>query len=281
KVGDTVEILHTELVDDALKIAPRCDMVIAVVGEGIGRSGENNCITTLDLPPGQQAFLASLHAIQVPLVTVVLAGRPLALTWADQHAAALLMTWHPGTEGGKAIADVLFGDINPSGKLPVTFPRNVGQVPLHYNSRPTGRPLPRNDRKHSRYADAPDSPLYPFGYGLSYTQFEYENLQVAVNAPEQVSVSATIKNVGSRAGDEIVQLYIRDVVASISRPVKELKRFTRLSLEPGAAQTVTFQLTPDDLSFYDQTGSWVCEPGTFQVWVGPHANADLTGEFIW
>ncbi len=280
KVGVGVNILEAEMVDDALKIAPLCDVVIAVVGEGAGRSGENNCITTLDLPPGHQAFLEALHTIQVPTVTVVLAGRPLALGLADQHSAALLMVWHPGTEGARAIAGVLFGDINPSGKLPVTFPRNVGQIPLHYNHRPTGRPLPRNDRHHSRYADAPDSPLYPFGYGLSYTQFEYRDLRIAVQPSRDVTISAEITNTGSWVGDEIVQLYVRDVVASISRPVKELKGFSRLSLKPGETQTAVFTLTPDDLSFYDQTGQWVFEPGTFQVWVGPHSNTGLAGEFV-
>ncbi|MBN2304662.1 MAG: glycoside hydrolase family 3 C-terminal domain-containing protein [Anaerolineae bacterium] len=279
KVGANVEILATDLVDDALKIAPRCDVVIAVVGEGIARSGENNCITTLDLPPGHQAFLEALHAIQVPTAAIVLAGRPLALEWADRNLSAILMVWHPGTEGAKAITDTLFGDHNPSGKSPVTFPRNVGQVPLHYNHRPTGRPLPRNDRRHSRYADAPDSPLYPFGYGLSYSTFEYRNLHITVTAPRAVSISAEITNTSSTAGDEIAQLYIRDVVASISRPVKELKGFSRLSLKPGETQTVVFQLTQDDLSFYNQSGHLSFEPGLFKVWVGPDSNTGLAGQF--
>ncbi len=279
KVGADVEILHTELVDDALKIAPRCDVVIAVVGEGIARSGENNCVTTLDLPPGQQAFLEALHAIQVPLVTVVLAGRPLALGGVDHQTNAVLLAWHPGTSGGAAIANTLFGDHNPCGKLPVTFPRNVGQIPLYYNHRPTGRPLPRHDRQHSRYADALDSPLYPFGYGLSYTQFEYHNLRIDVQSPQAVVVSADVTNTGARAGDEIVQLYVRDVVARISRPVKELKDFVRLSLDPGETQQAVFHLTPDALSYYDQAGNWVFEPGVFKVWVGPHSDAGLEGEF--
>lgn len=279
KSDEDTTILEADLIDDALKIAPQCDVVIAVVGEGIARSGENNCITTLDLPPGQQVLLEALHRIQVPLVVVVLAGRPLALEWADQNSAAILMAWHPGTEGAHAIADTLFGDINPSGKLPVTFPRNVGQVPLHYNHRPTGRPLPRNDRQHSRYTDSLDSPLYPFGYGLSYTQFEYQNLAIQVQS-SLITISVEVKNVGSHAGDEIVQVYVRDVVALISRPVKELKGFVRLSLEAGQTKTGVFQLSQDDLSFYDQAGKWVFEPGTFQVWVGPNSDQGLAGEFV-
>jgi len=277
--GGSIKVLSADLVDDALKIAPSCDVVIAVVGEGIHRSGENNCITTLDLPPGQLAFLQALHALRVPIVAVVLAGRPLSLGWLDQHAAAVLMAWHPGTEGGAAIADALWGDVVPSGKLPVTFPRDVGQVPLHYNHRPTGRPLPENDRRHTRYADSPDSPLYPFGYGLSYTRFEYANLRVVVEPSGEVAVSAEVTNVGERAGDEIVQLYIRDMVAAISRPVKELKGFVRLSLAPGQTQTAAFRLTREDLSFYDASGQWTFEPGTFRVWVGPDSSTGLMGEF--
>jgi beta-glucosidase len=280
KVGDSVEVLEADLVDDALKIAPCCDVVIAVVGEGISRSGENNCVTTLDLPPGQRAFLEALHALQVPVVTVVLAGRSLSLEWLHQHAAAVLMAWHPGTEGAGAITDVLFGDVNPSGKLPVTFPRSVGQVPIYYNHKSTGRPLPHQDRRHSRYQDQLDSPLYPFGYGLSFTRFDYQNLQISQETPDVVAISATITNSGSRAGDEIAQLYVRDRVASISRPVKELKGFVRLSLAPGETQTVRFQLTRDDLSFYDYAGQWVFEPGEFEIWVAPDSSTGLAGRFV-
>jgi beta-glucosidase len=277
--GDT-SLLGTDLADDALKLAQRCDVVITVMGEGVSRSGENNSVTTLDLPPGQMAFLKALHAIQVPIVAVLLAGRPLALEWLHQNAAAVLMAWHPGTEGGRAIADVLFGDANPGGRLPVTLPRSVGQVPLYYNHKPTGRPLPRNNRQRSRYQDRLDSPLYPFGYGLSFTQFEYKNLQITLESPCEVKISAEITNTGSRAGDEIVQLYICDVIASISRPVKELKGFARLSLAPGETQTVLFRLTRDDLSFYNQEGQWVFEPGEYHVFVSPDASNGLAGRFV-
>jgi beta-glucosidase len=280
KVGANVELLEADLVDDALKLAPRCDVVIAVVGEGISRSGENNCVTTLDLPPGQMAFLEALHALQVPIVAVVLAGRSLSLEWLHQHAAAVLMAWHPGREGANAITDVLFGDVNPGGRLPVTFPRSVGQVPLYYNHKSTGRPLPANNRQHSRYQDQLDSPLYPFGYGLSYTRFEYKNLHVNLDPPGAVTISAEITNTGSRDGEEIVQLYIRDVAASISRPVKELKGFARLTLAPDETQTVHFRLTHDDLSFYDYTGQWVFEPGEYEVWVAPDSSAGLAGRFV-
>ncbi len=248
------------------------------MGEAIVRSGEDNCVTSLDLPPGQQAFLDALDALQVPTVVVLLAGRSLALARVDQTASAILMAWHPGTEGAQAIADALFGDANPSGKLPVTFPRTVGQVPLYYNHHPTGRPLPR-DRRHTRYADQLDTPLYPFGFGLSYTEFAYRDLRITPDGPSAVTVSAEVANVGARAGDEIVQLYIRDRVASISRPVKELKGFERVSLAPGEAQTVTFRLTEADLGFYDAHGRWTFEPGEFAVWVGPDSARGLAGEF--
>jgi beta-glucosidase len=280
RVGEGVELLDSDLVDDALKIAPRCDVVIAVVGEGILRSGENNCVTTLDLPPGQMAFLEALHALQVPLVVVVLAGRSLSLEWLHHHASAVLMAWHPGTEGAAAITDVLFGDVNPSGRLPVTFPRCVGQVPIYYNQKSTGRPLPRNERRQTRYQDQLDSPLYPFGYGLSYTQFDYKNLHVSQAGPDTVAVSAEITNTGSRSGEETVQLYIRDLAASVTRPVRELKGFTRLALAPGETQMVRFQLTREDLSFYDYAGQWVFEPGDFEVWVAPDSSAGLAGRFV-
>lgn len=280
RVGDSVELVEADLVDDALKLAPRCDVVIAVVGEGIARSGENNCVTTLDLPPGQMAFLESLHALEVPVVAVVLAGRSLSLEWLHRHAAAVLMAWHPGREGANAIADVLFGEVNPSGRLPVTFPRSVGQVPVYYNHKSTGRPLPRDDRRYSRYQDQLDSPLYPFGYGLSFTRFAYKNLSISLETPGAVTISAEITNTGTRAGDEVVQLYIRDLAASISRPVKELKGFARLSLAPGETQTVQFKLTQDDLAFYNYTGQWVFEPGEFEVWIAPDSRAGLAGRFV-
>lgn len=279
-VDRSVTIRTAELVDDALTRARHCDVVIAVVGEGVSRSGEDHCITTLDLPPGQQAFLDALHALQVPTVVVVLAGRPLALEPVHRSATAILMAWHPGTEGAQAIADVLFGDTAPSGKLPVTFPRTVGQVPLYYNHKPTGRPLPPGDRRHSRYTDQLDSPLYPFGYGLSYTRFEYSNLHITPDDSPAVIIRADVTNTGPRAGEEIAQLYVRDLVASISRPVKELKGFARLALAPGETQTVSFRLTRDDLSFYNAQGERVFEPGEFAVWVGPDSSCGLTGTFV-
>ncbi|NLX09163.1 MAG: beta-glucosidase [Chloroflexi bacterium] len=279
-VDSAAQIRTSELADDALWQARHCDVVIAVVGEAVSRSGEDNCITTLDLPPGQTAFLEALFALQVPVIVVVLAGRPLALESIHRQAAAVLMAWHPGTEGGRAVADVLFGDANPSGKLPVTFPRTVGQVPLYYNHRPTGRPLPPRDRRHSRYVDQLDSPLYPFGYGLSYTEFAYNNLRIVPAGPQAVMVSAEITNTGTRAGEEIVQLYVRDRVASLSRPVKELKGFARLALAPGETQTVTFELTEQELSFYDTEGCRVFEPGEFDVWVGPDSTGGLAGQFV-
>jgi beta-glucosidase len=198
-----------------------------------------------------------------------------------ENADAVLMAWEPGTMGGAAIADVLFGDENPSAKLPVSFPRTVGQVPLYYSHKSTGRPLPRN-RHFSRYLDALDTPLYPFGYGLSYTTFEYSRLVVTpasspVGGP--ITVLAAVTNTGTRAGEEIVQLYIRDCVASMVRPVKELKGFQKIHLEPDQTQIVEFTLGPDELGFYGRDNTWVVEPGAFQVWVGPNSSEGLEGAF--
>ncbi|HEX2908282.1 MAG TPA: glycoside hydrolase family 3 N-terminal domain-containing protein, partial [Phototrophicaceae bacterium] len=279
--GMNVRLLDSTLTDLAVNGARECDVVVAVVGESAQRSGENNCITTLDLPPGQLELLQALHAVGVPLVVVVLSGRPLSIPWLADHAAAIVLAWHPGTMGGAAIADVVFGDENPSAKLPVSFPRTVGQVPLYYNHKATGRPLPRN-RHFSRYQDALDTPLYPFGYGLSYTSFEYSRLVVTPAAAPiggTITVRAAVTNTGSRAGEEIVQLYIRDCTASMVRPVKELKGFQKIHLDPDQTQIVEFTLGPDELGFYGRDNAWTVEPGAFQVWVGANSNDGLEGTF--
>jgi beta-glucosidase len=216
--------------EDAVAIAKQADAVVLVLGEKGEMSGEANSRAFLDLPGNQQQLLEAVAATGKPLVLVVMSGRPLAITWAAEHVPAILWTWFPGTEGGRAVADILFGDVNPSAKLPVTIPRSVGQVPIYYNALPTGRPAKPDDRYTSKYIDSPNEPLFPFGHGLSYTKFEYSDLRVSV--AERITISATVRNSGSRAGDEIVQLYVNDPVASTSRPVRELKGFQRITLAP-------------------------------------------------
>jgi beta-glucosidase len=237
------------------------DVLVAVYGETREQSGEATSHTSLDLPPDQQRELEALVESGKPVVLIVMSGRPLTITWAAEHVPSIVQAWFLGSEGGNAVADVLFGVVNPSGKLPVTVPRTAAQAPIYYAHHPTGRPA--GHRFTNRYQDVPVGPLYPFGHGLSYTRFEYSDLRVQGNV-----VSAVVKNAGARAGDEIVQLYVRDVVASVSRPVKELKGFRRVSLEPGQAVRVEFPLTRRELEFWTN-GAWVVEPGEFQVWIGP------------
>jgi beta-glucosidase len=201
-------------------------------------------------------------------------GRPLTINWIAQNVPAILETWFAGTQAGHAIADVLFGDVNPGGKLPVTFPRSVGQVPLYYNYLNTGRPPDPKQKYTSKYLDIEWTPLYPFGYGLSYTKFKLSNLQLSstqIRADGKLTVSVDVENTGSRAGDEVVQLYIRDLVASVSRPVKELKGFRRISLQPGERKKVEFSLGPAELGMYNREMKWVVEPGEFKVMVGPNS----------
>jgi beta-glucosidase len=195
-------------------------------------------------------------------------GRPLAITWLADHAPALLEAWFPGTEAGHAVADVLFGTVNPGGKLPMTFPRTVGQVPIYYNHTKTGRPPDAANKYTSKYLDAPWTPLYPFGHGLSYTEFRLSNLRLDANriAPDgRVTVSVDVENIGSRDGDEVVQVYVTDVVRSVTPPLQELKGFQRLRLRPGERRTVTFALTPDSFGFYNRELQWVVEPGEFTI----------------
>jgi beta-glucosidase len=247
------------------------DVIVAVMGESRHMSGEAASRTSIELPPGQQQFLESLVATEKPVVLVVMSGRPLALSWPARNVAAIVQTWFLGVEAGNAIADVLLGAVNPSGKLPVTFPRATGQAPIYYNHLPTGRPPDPKDKYTSKYIDAPIGPLYPFGHGLSYTRFGYSNLKV-----DGMKVSADVKNEGERAGDEIVQLYIRDVVASVARPVRELKAFRRITLQPGESRRVEFTLTPKDLQFWGPKG-WTTEPGEFRVWIAPDSARGLEG----
>lgn len=277
------------LTDEMLVAAMQADLVVYVAGESDQRSGENHNISTIDLPPGQDHMVEMLAGLGKPLVVVVLAGRPLNLSSVVRHADAVLFAWHPGSVGADAIADVLFGDVAPSGKLPVTFPRATGQIPMHYNFKHTGRtfsgvgkPAPAGYAYVDRYLDLPGAPLFPFGFGLSYTTFAYADVKVDRNEIHQdgsVCVSVTLTNTGERTGAEVVQCYVQDCVASITRPVRELKGFQRVTLRPGESQTVSFQLDAEKLSFYGGDRKLHFEPGEFLVWVGGDCTASLKTSF--
>jgi beta-glucosidase len=218
-----------------------------------------------------------------PFVVVLFNGRPLTLEKVDAQAPAILEAWFPGVQAGNAVADVLFGKVNPGGKLPVSFPRRLGQVPIYYNHEPTGRPCDTTQKYNSRYRDLPScSPLYEFGYGLSYTKFSVSNLRLSsstVSKNGSLTASVDVTNTGDREGDEVVQLYIHDPVASISQPVRRLRGFQRVTLKPGENQTVTFTLDRSDFGFYDNRGKFVVEPGRIDVYAGDSSNADQTQSF--
>jgi len=269
--GCEIESDSGSRIEQAVKTAKKADIIVAVLGESQRMSGEAASRTNLDLPVRQQELLKAVLATGKPVVLVVMNGRPLTLQWEADNIPAIIESWHLGVEAGNALADVLFGDYNPSGKLPVTFPRNLGQIPLYYNHKSTGRPLVPADKYTSRYLDSPNTPLFPFGYGLSYTSFEYSEpalSAVKVSQTQSVTISVDVRNSGKREGEEVVQLYLRDDVASVTRPVKELKGFKKISLQPGEKKTVTFTVTPEDLSFYNLSMKNVIEPGTFTVFVG-------------
>jgi len=265
---------------EARDVARDAGVVIMVLGEHGFQSGEGRSRTELGLPGVQQQLLETVYEVNSNIVLVLMNGRPLAIPWADEHIPAILETWHPGTQSGNAIAQVLLGDYNPSGKLPMTFPRSVGQVPIYYNHFNTGRPGPEELVFWSHYIDESNDPLYPFGYGLSYTEFEYSNLEIDASDDSNILVSADITNIGSRPGEEVVQLYIRDRVASVVRPVRELKGFEKIMLEPGESRKVTFTLTDEELGFYDNSGNYITEPGGFDVMVGTNSQEGLTGSFV-
>ncbi len=267
---------------EALEAAGRSELIILAVGESESHNGEAHSRTELGLPGPQLQLVREIHKIGKPVVMVLFAGRPLTINWEMEHIPAILLAWHPGIEGGNGIADVLLGDYNPAGKITVTFPRSVGQIPIYYNEKNTGRPIREEDRFTSKYIDSPNTPLLPFGYGLSYTTFEYGNLKVEtpnVEIPGTVKVSADITNTGGRAGHEVVQLYVRDLVGSVTRPVKELKGFERIYLEPGQTKTVRFEIPTDALRFWDINMEFNVEPGDFHIWIGPHSAEGLQGHF--
>jgi beta-glucosidase len=258
------------------QLAPRAeaDVLVAVLGETRDQSGEAASRSSLDLPGTQQQLLEELVATGKPVVLIVLAGRPLSIAWAAEHVPSIVQAWFPGTEGAAALGDVLFGDVNPSGKLPVTIPRNVGQVPIHHAMLPSGRPAHPENKFTNKYADVAIEPLYPFGHGLSYTTFEYSELTVSPTA-----ASVTVRNSGKRAGEEVVQLYLTDVVAGVSRPVRQLKAFQRIALAPGESKRVGFAITREHLRFWSN-GRWLVEPGMFRVRIGPSSASGPEGTFI-
>ena len=270
------------LMDEAARAARQSELVIVAVGESADMSGEAASRASLDLPGRQLELVKAMVATGKPVVVVLMNGRPLTINWIADNASAVVETWFGGIQAGNAIADVLFGDVNPGGKLPVTFPRTVGQVPLYYGQKNTGRPPDPNNKYTSKYLDVPVTPLFPFGYGLSYTAFRMTNLRLsAVNIkPDgRLTVSAEVENVGQRVGDEVVQLYIRDVVASVTRPLKELKGFERITLNPGEKRRIEFTLASEHLGFYNRDMRFAVEPGEFKVFVGTSSVEGLEGSF--
>jgi beta-glucosidase len=257
--------------DGAVRAAKNSDVVIIAVGEAAEMSGEAASRSSLDLPGRQLDLVKAVQSAGKPVVVVLMNGRPLTINWLAQNTPAILETWFAGSQAGNAIADVLFGDVNPGGKLPVTFPRAVGQIPLYYNHKNTGRPPDANNKYTSKYLDVDWTPLFPFGYGLSYTKFAFSNLKLSaerIPVGGQVTISVDVRNTGQRAGDEVVQLYIRDVAASVSRPVKELKGFQRVTLQPGETKRVNFVLGSEQLGFLDRAMRFTVEPGQFKVMIG-------------
>jgi beta-glucosidase len=267
----------------AKEVARNADVVVMVLGEHGFQSGEGRSRASLDLPGVQQELLEEIFSVNSNIVLVLNNGRPLAINWADENIPAILEAWQLGTQSGHAIAQVLYGDYNPSGKLPMTFPRNVGQVPLYYNYKNTGRPnLPGPDSVFwSHYNDEENTPLYPFGYGLSYSTFKYSNFSITNNFEKNSKIEITIdvKNTGAIEGKEVVQLYIRDKYASITRPVKELKGFELLNLKAGETKAAKFELTEKELGFYDNEGKWILEKGEFEVYVGTNSQTQNKKSF--
>ncbi|CAI0935016.1 Periplasmic beta-glucosidase precursor [Serratia rubidaea] len=273
-----------QMIDEAVSAAKQADVVVAVVGESQGMAHEASSRADITIPQSQRDLIKALKATGKPLVLVLMNGRPLALEWESQQADAMLETWFSGTEGGNAVADVLFGDYNPSGKLPMTFPRSVGQIPMYYNHLNTGRPFNKeNPGKYtSRYFDSPNGPLYPFGYGLSYSRFTLSDFTLSsptMARNGKITASVTLKNNGNYDGATVVQLYLQDETASVSRPVKELRNFRKVTLKAGQATTVEMPIDENDLKFYNASLKWGAEPGKFNAFVGLDSAQTLQQSF--
>jgi len=274
-----------EMLKEALEISKNADVIVAALGESSEMSGEASSRTDIGIPDVQKVLLQELLKTGKPVVLVLFAGRPMTLTWENENVPAILNVWFGGTETADAIGDVLFGDVNPSGKLPATFPQNVGQVPLFYNHKNTGRPLAEGkwfEKFRSNYIDVSNDPLYPFGYGLSYTNFSYSDVKLSstsLNSNGELTASVTVTNTGSKDGSEVVQLYIRDIVGSVTRPVKELKGFEKIFLKAGETRTVDFKITPELLKFYNYDLQYVFEPGDFDVMIGRNSRDTKSARF--
>ena len=280
-----------QLRKEAIEVAKKSDVVVAVLGEGAEMSGECSSRTNIDIPENQEILLKELVKLGKPVVLVLYTGRPLTINWENENVPAILNVWFGGTQGANAIADVVFGDANPSGKLPVTFPRSVGQIPIYYNYKNTGRPLPEKEvekcgfeKYKSNYLDECNTPLYPFGYGLSYTTFTYGDLALSsqsLTGNQTLTASTTVSNTGKYDGAEVVQLYIRDKVGSITRPVKELKGFQKIFLKAGETKTVTFNITPEDLKFYNNDLKYDWEAGDFDIMIGTNSHDVKKATVTW
>jgi beta-glucosidase len=280
--GSGIEDTATAGFAAAVAAARQAKVAILVLGERGDMSGEAASRSSLGLPGVQERLLEAVAGTGTPVVLVLMNGRPLILEWASDHVPAIVETWFLGVEAGNATADVLFGDVNPSGRLPITFPRVLGQVPLYYNHRNTGRPPDVNNKFSSKYIDVPVTPRYPFGFGLSYTTYAYSNLKLSAaraRASDSITATVTVANTGNREGTEVVQLYVRDEVASVSRPVRELKAFRRVALRPGESRTVELRIAVRDLWFYGLDMKPVVEPGTFRVYVGANSAEGLEATF--
>lgn len=274
-----------EILQEAIGIANQSDVIVAVLGEAAEMSGEASSRSNIEIPGIQKELLKALLKTGKPVVLVLFTGRPLALKWEQENVPAILNVWFGGSEAGYAVADVLFGDVNPSGKLSTTFPQNIGQVPIFYNHKNTGRPLPEGkwfQKFRSNYLDVSNDPLYPFGYGLSYTSFSYSDIKLSntsLKAGGKITASVTLTNTGNKTGKEVVQLYIRDLVGTSTRPVKELKGFQKIELKPGESKTVSFDITADDLKYYNYDLKYVAEPGDFKVFIGGNSRDVKQADF--
>ncbi|GGF37357.1 glycosyl hydrolase [Echinicola rosea] len=276
-----------ELIQEAVEAAKEADVIVAAMGESAEMSGESSSLSTIDLPANQRRLLKALAETGKPIVMVLFTGRPLAIQWEKENIPSILNVWFGGSEAGDAIADVLFGEVNPSGKLTMTFPQNTGQIPIYYNHKNTGRPLPEGQwfqKFRSNYLDVPNEPLFPFGYGLSYTEFEYGDLSLStdqLNGDQTLTASISLTNSGEFDGKEVVQLYVRDLVGSMTRPVKELKGFQKVFLKAGETKEINFELTQEDLKFYNHSLDFVFEPGEFEIMIGTNSSEVSTKKIDW
>ncbi len=272
-----------ELIDEAVQTAQGADVIVAVLGETFNMSGEAASRSDIELPENQQELLRALKKTGKPIALVLINGRPLALQWEDDNMDAILESWFPGTKAGDAIVDVLFGKAIPSGKLTMTFPRNVGQIPIYYNHKNTGRPFSETQKYTTKYLDVSNEPLYPFGYGLSYTTFSYGDIaldKTNLKKSGKMTAKVAVTNTGKQEGTETVQLYIRDLVGTVTRPVKELKGFRQISLKAGETQTVSFDITEEILKFYNIDLEYVSEPGDFKLFIGGNSRDVKEATFI-